>query len=147
MVLESFGSAGQKLLLLELVCISVFSGLPLGLTRMVMRSLEVSLNLCQRPSGWKLKVAGLGDSDADAVLGVFVGVGVRVGVAVLTAGVCVGVDVAVRVAVRVAVGVSVSVGLGVLVGVSVGVAVGSLYFSFRVKLPVLPDLKVVASMV
>ena len=118
MVLESFGSAGQKLLLLELVCISVFSGLPLGLTRMVMRSLEVSLNLCQRPSGWKLKVAGLGDSDADAVLGVFVGVGVRVGVAVLTTGVCVGVavavgvDVAVCVAVRVAVGVSVFVGLG-----------------------------------
>lgn len=62
---------------------------------------------------------GLGDRDADAVLGVWVGVGVRVGVAVRV-GVCV------AVAVGVCVGGAVS---GVCVGVGVGV--GSVFSDRR----------------
>lgn len=110
---------------------------------------ELTVNLCHFPSAANLTVEGSGDSDVDAVLGVWVGVGVRVGVAVRTTDVFVGVAVAVGVCVCVAVcvGVLVAVGGSVSVGSSVGVCVGALYTRLRVKLPVLLDLKVVASIV
>jgi len=81
------------------VAISTFKPLGYGLAITLTNSDELTVNLRHCPSAAKFTVDGSGESDADAVLGVFVGVGVRVGVAVLTTGVCVGVAVAVGVCV------------------------------------------------
>ena len=119
----SRGLAGQKLWVRYEELISVFNGLRAGLTRTLRTSLDVSLNLCHCPLGWKFTVDGSGNRYA-AGWGVRVGVGVPVAVGVpVRVGVGVAVDSGCVVCVAVGVGVPVAVGVPVRVGVPVAVGV------------------------